>query len=304
MLRRISKFFSKRVPPFLNISELRSYEAYNHHIAQSRGKTLADWSLETSLISDSFTEFSFKGFCYVCESVVNFKVDYQYHYDVKGISMPNWRERLVCPRCQLNNRMRATIQIFCQKYPQTIKSSIYLTEQTTPLYKWFKQKYPHVCGSEYLGPMIGYGSINSKGVRNEDLTRLSFGKDSFDFILSFDVFEHIPDYKKAISECFRCLKPDGTLYFSVPFVTPAEKNIIRAFIQNDGEVVHLLPPEYHGNPISSEGCLCFYHFGWELLNDLEAVGFKDAKALLYWSRELGYLGGEQLMFAATKPKFH
>lgn len=292
---------SKNVLPFLNISELRSYEAYNHYTAQSRGKTLSDWSFEKSLVSGSFTEFFFEGFCYVCEVIVNFKVDYLYHYDVQGITMPNWRERLVCPRCQLNNRMRATIQIFDQKYQQTIQPSIYLTEQTTPLYKWFKQKYPHVCGSEYLGPMIDHGSINSKGVRNEDLTHLSFDKDRFDYILSFDVLEHIPNYKKAIIECFRCLKPDGTLYFSVPFVTAAEKNIIRAFIQNDGEVVHLLAPEYHGNPISSEGCLSYYHFGWELLEDLEAAGFKDAKVLLYWSRELGYLGGEQLMFAATKP---
>lgn len=300
MLRNFSKLFSKSVQPFLYISELQSYEAYNHHTTQKREKTLADWSFEKSLVSDNLSEFSFKGFCYVCDKCVKFKVDYQYHYKVNGITMPNWRERLICPRCQLNNRMRATIQIFVQKYNPHKKSSIYLTEQTTLLYKWFEKKYDNVCGSEYLGTSTDYGNINDKGMRNEDLTQLSFSKDRFDYILSFDVFEHIPDYKKALTECYRCLKPGGTLYFSVPFIATEEKNIIRAQISDSGELIHLLPPEYHGNPISSDGCLSFYHFGWELLEDLRILGFVDAKALFYWSREMGYLGGEQLIFAATK----
>jgi len=65
-------------------------------------------------------------------------------------------------------------------------------------------------------------------------------------------------------------------------------------------VSHVLPPEYHGDPLQSGGCLSFYQFGWELLDELKAMGFKDATALLYWSRELGYLGGEQILFTATK----
>jgi hypothetical protein len=66
-------------------------------------------------------------------------------------------------------------------------------------------------------------------------------------------------------------------------------------------VKHLLPPEYHGDPLSSNGCLCFYHFGWEILDELNTIGFKDANALLYWSQDYGYLGEEQIIFTATKP---
>jgi len=118
--------------------------------------------------------------------------------------------------------------------------------------------------------------------------------------LSFDVLEHIPNYKKALSECYRCLKPGGTLYFSIPFVKASEHNIVRANLSETGEIINLLPPEYHGNPLNSDGILCFYHFGWEILNDLKNAGFNDAKALLYWSEKFGYLGGEQFIFMATK----
>ena len=52
--------------------------------------------------------------------------------------------------------------------------------------------------------------------------------------------------------------------------------------------------------MSTEGCLCFYHFAWELLDDLRAVGFEKVEALVYWSAEFGYLGGEQVVFKATK----
>lgn len=305
MFRRLSNFFTELKArssnaPHLPIAEVHSYEFYRYHTAQNQENTLANWQFEKSLVSDNLTEFSFRGFCYVCGITVDFKVDFQNHYKVNGISMPNWRERLVCPKCHLNNRMRATIQIFNQRYQPDRWSNIYLTEQTTLLYKWFEKKYDNVCGSEYLGTSTDYGSINDKGMRNEDLTQLSFCNNRFDYILSFDVFEHIPNYKKALVECCRCLKPGGTLYFSVPFISTEEKNIIRAQITDTGEFIHLLPPEYHGNPLSSDGCLSFYHFGWELIDDLNATGFDDAKALFYWSPELGYLGQEQLMFAATK----
>jgi SAM-dependent methyltransferase len=155
-----------------------------------------------------------------------------------------------------------------------------------------------------LGDSVSYGSCNGDGIRNEDLTRLSFDSDALDFILSFDVLEHVPNYKKALAECYRCLKPDGTLFFTAPFSRNSEKNIVRAYLSQAGEVIHLLPPEYHGDPINSDGCLCFYHFGWEILDDLRTVGFKSSYALLFRSEHFGYLGGEQLIIVAKKSINH
>ena len=287
--------------PILHISRVFSHEDYQNHASKDHTDDLARFAFERSLIPQTQTEFKYHGYCYVCKKPVNFLVDFNYSYEVDGVLMPNWRERLVCPSCHLNNRMRATVHIFEQELKPDYDSIIYVTEQTTRLYKWFRETFTHVLGSEYLGDSVGYGRHDRRGIRNEDLTRLSFANNEFDYILSFDVFEHIPKHQKALMECYRCLKPGGILYFSVPFIKTSEKNIIRACVSENGEIEHLLPPEYHGDPLRSDGCLCFHHFGWELLDEINSIGFERANALLYWSQDLGYLGGEQVMFTATKP---
>ena len=70
----------------------------------------------------------------------------------------------------------------------------------------------------------------------------------------------------------------------------------------DGTVEHLIePPEYHGNPVDPEnGALCYRYFGWEALEQLKSVGFSNPQLISLWSRDLGYLGGEQTLFIATK----
>jgi len=147
---------------------------------------------------------------------------------------------------------------------------------------------------------VPFGQLNEKGLRNETLTGLTLIDNQFNYILSFDVFEHIPDYETAFHECLRCLKPKGTLIFTVPFSRDSEKHIVRARALSTGEVEHILPPEYHGDPLNSSGSLCFYHFGWELLQQLRFVGFESAMAYLYWSKEFGYLGHEQIIFIVQK----
>ena len=69
----------------------------------------------------------------------------------------------------------------------------------------------------------------------------------------------------------------------------------------DGAVTHHRPPEYHGDPVHPErGVLCWQHFGWAMLPELRAAGFRDARALAFHSRSFGYLGGESLLFVADK----
>lgn len=241
------------------------------------------------------------GYCWVCRRAVQFHTDLAYAFrGTDGKLLPNWRERVVCPVCRLNNRMRAAIHFFMVACHPAANSAIYLTEQTTPLFAWAKQNFPGVVGSEYHGNSVPFGDTNAVGIRNESLTKLTFPDAAFDFILSFDVFEHIPEYRTAFSECLRCLKPHGTLVFSVPFSLGSERNIVRAEMGADGRVVHHLPPEYHGDPVNSAGCLCFYHFGWVLLDELRSLGYDDVAAYFYWSRELGYLGGDQLLFMGRR----
>jgi len=49
-----------------------------------------------------------------------------------------------------------------------------------------------------------------------DACALPYENDFFDVVISCDVFEHIEDHIKAISEVHRVLKPNGILLFTVP----------------------------------------------------------------------------------------
>ena len=49
-------------------------------------------------------------------------------------------------------------------------------------------------------------------------------------------------------ECQRCLKPGDNLSFSVPFLANAQETLTRARVTETGELEHLLPAEYHGDP--------------------------------------------------------
>lgn len=50
-----------------------------------------------------------------------------------------------------------------------------------------------------------------------DITNISFERESFDVVICSHVLEHIIDDKKAISELFRVLTPNGTAYIQVPY---------------------------------------------------------------------------------------
>lgn len=255
--------------------------------------------IEDSIAASKGRKFILKGFSYPAQQEVGFRVDYR--YDVNGAI--NWRERVVCPVTNLNSRLRAAIHFLEFEKELNQKSRIYIAEQLTPLYEYFKKKFPFVTGSEYLGPSFTPGQINKKWIRHEDATNLSFKDGELDCYMSFECFEHIPDFMKAFTESYRVLKPGGMLYWTAPFSNTNHKNIIRATQAEDGTINHLLPPDYHGNPVTNDpgdGILCYHYFGWEVFDQLKSIGYTDAYAIAYWSDTLGYYGGEQFLFCAIK----
>jgi SAM-dependent methyltransferase len=197
-------------------------------------------------------------------------------------------------------RMRAAYHFIVQRASGQEDEPFYISEQTTHFYKQLKKRLPALVGSEYFGEGIPLGSVNARQVRHEDATRLTFEDATFAQYLSFDVLEHIPDYIDALQEAFRVLKPAGFLIFTAPFCAGNEETIVRATVRPDGSIHHLLPEEIHGDPVRKEGALCYYHFGWQILKDLEAVGFKRPGAYGYLSQRYGYLGGPHLIFCAQK----
>jgi ubiquinone/menaquinone biosynthesis C-methylase UbiE len=53
-------------------------------------------------------------------------------------------------------------------------------------------------------------------LRRGDATRLEFADETFDFVYSYHVLEHIPDYAKALREMNRVLKSGGAWLIGTP----------------------------------------------------------------------------------------
>jgi len=62
-------------------------------------------------------------------------------------------------------------------------------------------------------PQAGERSFN---LSTADALRLPFADDTFDKVICSEVLEHIPDYRSALAEIQRVLKPGGLLCASVP----------------------------------------------------------------------------------------
>ena len=288
-----------RTAPRLAIHRLESLEAYRALIATAGAQS---WDLEHRLaVENPDRPFKVDGYCWIDDLPVAFGVDYLYAQPYESRLIPNWRERLMCPACNLNNRQRACVHVASEYLGLKRDSRIYMTEQVTPTFALMSRRHSNLVGSEYLGDDIEPGTVNAEGVRHEDVTRLSFADESFDAVLSFDVFEHVPSHRKAFAECKRILKPSGTLLFSVPFLEDAPVTKDRAYFDASGALVHEVPPAYHGDPIRpGEGVLVFHDFGWDILEHAREAGFTDVTALAYRDPGFGYLGGWPLMFAARR----
>ncbi len=286
----------------LENSQVRNLQEFHAGEISMREEYIRRKNIEFDLITTT-THFITPGYCYACGGNSTFLIDFLNNdgENYKGKLLPNWRERVHCQQCGLNNRIRGCIHFLEQNLPCKPDSVIYISEQATPLYSYLGTHFSNLTGSEYFGSKIPFGSIDPEtGFRNESVTQLTFQDRSLDFILSFDVFEHVPDYRAALQETYRCLKPGGTLLFTVPFNMAAEATQVRAKINADGTIEHLFEPSYHGDPINENGCLCFYIFGWNLLQQLRDIGFQNAQAHLYWSQKFAYFGVRQLLFTATR----
>lgn len=286
-----------QVPDFpgAKLSSFADFKSYQQAISAEYRDRIVH---ENSLLQPG--DFTVPGRCVLCGKDVNFKVDYvAAHTIADGTKRPNWRERMICA-CGLNNRVRACVHFVLAECSLNKSSIVYISEQSTVLYRLLHGYSSFVIGSEYYEGERKPGHIGRNGYRFEDMTALSFPDNSLDHILTFDVLEHVPDYRAALREGYRTLKPGGHMVISVPFALNAEQTIVRAKISDNGEIAHLLPEEYHGDPMGGKGILCFYHFGWDLLDQLREFGFSEANAHLYWSAELGYLGGIQILLMARK----
>jgi len=190
----------------------------------------------------------------------------------------NLRESLNCHNCNSTTRQRQMAKLICNKFGISslnqisgIKKKIYNTESSGPIHnKLLKAKNYYF--SEYFGENYKSGE-KVNGIRNENLNHLSFKNETFDLVLSSDVFEHIATPFKAHGEVYRVLKKGGCHIFTVPFLKDKYLNENRAIIKNN-KTIHLMEPIYHLDGIRPEnGILVYNIFSLEMLIKLKKIGF-------------------------------
>lgn len=122
--------------------------------------------------------------------------------------------------------------------------------------EYLKKNVPDVIESEFFPGKTPGELVN--GVLNEDVQNLSFKDSSIDLITSNQVFEHVPDDIQGYFECYRVLRKNGALIFSVPLYDLPQTRILAELV--DGRIKFHCEPEYHdsrsGGPKS---VLTFWH---------------------------------------------
>jgi SAM-dependent methyltransferase len=129
------------------------------------------------------------------------------------------------------------------------------------------KKLSRYCQS-YFWPERTLGSRDDKGIRCEDITKLTFPDNSFDLVITSDVMEHIYDFKGAFAEIQRVLKPGGVHIFSIPNAWPFPDHCEQRVAVIDGVEHHIKPARYHtggdGTP-----CIVYTDFGADLIDIID-----------------------------------
>jgi SAM-dependent methyltransferase len=223
---------------------------------------------------------SYHGLCSVCGAKGEF---------VRGTGHST-RESFPCPSCRASLRYRDQAALVLDEFARgrsislanlvasgrMADADIYEPALKGPFVNAFKALPRYV--RSYYWPERAPGAVDAHGVRNEDITALSFADNSFDLVITSDVMEHVYDYKSAFAEIFRVLKPGGVHVFSIPNAWPLPDVSEARVSIVDGVEHHIKEARYH---TSGDGtpCIVYTDFGADLIGVIDGLGRSRTQAV-------------------------
>lgn len=264
----------------LKFNSLREYENYFDHYQEA---LKLNWLWHEGL-GNRQDNFSISGICSVCDKRTQFscRVRPRSANSMFTNGVDYWSDTL-CD-CSMSNLDRAVLHCIHLAQPRII----YHVGHYSGFRKFLSSRYKNVVSSQFH-PGCRPGEIHN-GVRHEDIMQLTFPDSSFDAIVCMEILEHVPDYHRALREMARVTQPGGRVFLSFPWLgSKTYQHLTRAELRPDGSIHHILPPEYHGDPASSEGILSFRAFGWRILDELREAGFSDARAEFLFGPVYGFM---------------
>jgi SAM-dependent methyltransferase len=227
-----------------------------------------------------------RGYCPICENSTIF------------IEYNSWlRDHYKCLQCHSIPRERALVNLLNSIFPDWLNMDIHESSPGSQSSNYISKKankysYSHYFTDTQLGTF-------KNGVRCENLEELTFEDNTFDIFITQDVFEHVYHPEKAFKEISRVLKPNGAHIFTVPYYPDLKESRPR-ITESGGDIIYLLEPLYHINPIDKAGSLVTYDYG---INFTELIyKWSNAVTTVYVNktRDLG-LNGEFLeVFVSRK----
>lgn len=193
------------------------------------------------------------GHCPICAQTVTFN------------AWGEWlRDYYICSRCGSIPRERHLMLVLDSVAKDWRQMAIH---ESSPAKRGVSQKLQLECAgyvATQFSPDIPKGEHHpTLGWRNENLERQTFAAEAFDLVITQDVMEHVFRPDLAFAEIARTLKPGGMHVYTTPLVYGFSPSRRRARMV-DGEIVHELPPVYHGNPIDPDGSLVTVDWGYDI----------------------------------------
>lgn len=178
------------------------------------------------------------------------------------------REGSLCSRCGSSRRIRGLADVLLEHYGEGARSIRELVREE----RFGALRVAEVNSIGRMHPYLAElpGLVYSE-YPDEDIQALSYPDASFDVVLTSDTLEHIPDFRRALSETRRVLRPGGRHVFTVPLDPRRESTRSR-----DG-----LPPQHHGRgagPFAlvtrKADMLAYTDFGRDVPELLREAGFE------------------------------
>ncbi|MGK0205652.1 MAG: hypothetical protein ACI89X_000160 [Planctomycetota bacterium] len=192
------------------------------------------------------------------------------------------REQLQCSGCGSVPRQRALAHLLTEM--GIAGSDVHECSPSLCTF-WFLQKRCRTFEASYFWPDRPAGA-QLGAVRNVDLGKQTYANAAFDFVITQDVLEHVPNPVAAIREIHRSLRPGGAHVFTVPRMQ-WQATEARAELHGNN-LRHLKPPEYHRDPIRESGSLVITDWGMDLEQRMsEAVDGVTCEARVIHDPALG-----------------
>ena len=168
------------------------------------------------------------------------------------------------------------VQVLKVLVPDIARKHVCEMSSRGPLFEFLKSHCRYLTVSEYFDGVLP-GAFKD-GVQCQDVHQLTYPDECFNICTSTEVFEHVADDLKGFAEIHRVLRPGSLFIFTVP-LSNSVTTVQRAELV-DGEIRHLLPPEYHSDLIRGEEKVLVYRdFGLDIAERLRQAGFSSARIM-------------------------